>query len=783
MQNIVLQIGETNLLPSPVDSSISFHIFREYLQSRQTCENTLKAHLNQTILDKLAAYPELNAPVALSEIHKYQEILELIYAATSPLTSDEKDSLWAVGVPLSHQIFYGTDSFYHLLSGIRTCEIKTFLYNKSTKELKQNFLWYIYTFLLKKFYHFAPITIDKSIYEHPHPQTGLTSYYQLNLDNRFVQVQVKGTLPDLKYESLDTSIRNEDALDILLQHLPLHLFHFEGFTIVTLTEITDQMVLSNLRNTSLNQDVVPTDEYFRQVTQNLKNLTGNAKVDFGLLPFFKINNKIDLDPDCSTHSVLLKAGREFGVAEDTYISLARQYSQHPKLASFSDFNPQKQEKHYFLQILERAGIQFYAVLPAFYNKELVGVIEIATQEQDLALEPIIARLETALPLLSQLLQNIITDFNKRIETIIKEKFTSLQPAVEWKFNEVAWHYLKNNCQTKLKPELEPINFEQVYPVYGAIDIRNSTLERNQALIADVRYHLSVLIQTLSAVKEHLTLSITDELIFISNKWMHKLENPITAEDEVKITSFLEKDVVTYLQLLAKNYPGSASYTQPYFDLMQQHQGVFSDNRQHLETSIRLLNKAILNYLDYFREELQTSYPCYFETFRTDGVEYDIYLGQSIAPDKPFDMWYLKNLRLWQLNAMAAIAKLTKSLLFQMPKPIQTTQLIFVHAQPISISFRTDERRFDVEGAYNIQYEVIKKRIDKVHLKHSTERLTQPDKIAIVYYNTREAEEYEEYIQYLQDKGILNKDLEYLDLEELQGVSGLKALRVGVNYDD
>jgi hypothetical protein len=52
-------------------------------------------------------------------------------------------------------------------------------------------------------------------------------------------------------------------------------------------------------------------------------------------------------------------------------------------------------------------------------------------------------------------------------------------------------------------------------------------------------------------------------------------------------------------------------------------------------------------------------------------------------------------------------------------------------------------------------------------------------IAIIYFNDREAEEYEGYIRYLQEKGVLGGQVEHLELEELQGVSGLRALRVGV----
>lgn len=115
----------------------------------------------------------------------------------------------------------------------------------------------------------------------------------------------------------------------------------------------------------------------------------------------------------------------------------------------------------------------------------------------------------------------------------------------------------------------------------------------------------------------------------------------------------------------------------------------------------------------------------------------------------------------------------------MQHPLQTTQLLYVNTGPIELTFRNDERRFDVEGSYNIRYEIIKKRIDKVCVLDTTQRLTQPQKIAIVYSNDQHAEEYIGYIQQLQQGQILLNDLELLQLENLQGVTGLKALRVGI----
>ena len=111
---------------------------------------------------------------------------------------------------------------------------------------------------------------------------------------------------------------------------------------------------------------------------------------------------------------------------------------------------------------------------------------------------------------------------------------------------------------------------------------------------------------------------------------------------------------------------------------------------------------------------------------------------------------------------------------------RVASLILVHSNPMAIKFRMDEKQFDVDGAYNIRYEIIKKRIDKANIKNSDERLTTPGKISIVYSQDKDAEEYLKYIKYLQSKNLLG-EVEQLVLEDLQGVSGLKALRVEVIY--
>src|SRR5262249_22792196 len=105
------------------------------------------------------------------------------------------------------------------------------------------------------------------------------------------------------------------------------------------------------------------------------------------------------------------------------------------------------------------------------------------------------------------------------------------------------------------------------------------------------------------------------------------------------------------------------------------------------------------------------------------------------------------------------------------------------ATAISNMLRFYEKRFDVDGAYDIRYEIVKKRIDKAVVEGTTDRVTQPGQVVIVYSQNAEAQEYRGYIEYLESLGYLTGEVENLDLAELQGVQGLRALRVAVDLEN
>jgi hypothetical protein len=110
----------------------------------------------------------------------------------------------------------------------------------------------------------------------------------------------------------------------------------------------------------------------------------------------------------------------------------------------------------------------------------------------------------------------------------------------------------------------------------------------------------------------------------------------------------------------------------------------------------------------------------------------MYIGQSIAKDEIFDDIFLKNIRLWQLQVLCEMENEFKNIQKELDTPIELASLILVYNTPISVHFRMDEKQFDVEGAYNARYEIIKKRVDKAYIKGTTERITRPGSLVIVY---------------------------------------------------
>ncbi len=739
-----------------------------------------KKQLYQAVLNKLEEINNIDAAIPLEEVHKYTDLLELIYTSITGVTVEDNEILWAMCLPALPVIFYGTDALIDIMVNKQDNNVHEHVL-KESDDTQEDHLNIFYSIVLQRFYGFT--FSSKLTLQHyfTNPATGLLESYKVNIDDRFFEVIPKGPLPNISLSKLERYVRVKKHTAYLLKRIPPELFHIKGFGVINLSDVTEQYVIDRIKTSIIETAVKPKDQCVNGVKHALHTLAGSNKIDFGFIPLALINEKPLLDFGSLSNSVILNYA-VLAVPPAKMNQLVNDYIKDPKPLFIKDIHRYPNAKNRWIEILRKSGCDSFALVPLMYHDRFVGIMEVSSKEKSVLDEMLLLKLDVALPYVAQLIKTTVDDFYYKIDAVVGEKFTALQPAVKWKFNEAAYRYMQNKIIQPAEPEMETVSFKSVYPLYGAIDIRNSSTERNNAAREDLTYCLSLLAETFAALKSNSGLSLLDEIIFKTNKWKTGLSKSLSTTEEFRLNQFIEQEAIPTLKHLQKVYPEAGALANTFFESLNAQTGAAHANRRNLESSMQLINASINDYFERAKKTIQAAYPCYFEKIRTDGIEYDIYIGQSIAPAKPFDTIYLKNLRLWQLKSMAEIYKLVQALHSKMSRPLNITQLIFINANTIDISFRNDEKRFDVEGGYNIRYQVIKKRIDKVHLKDSTERLTQPGKIAMVYYNQTEAEEYESYIHYLQEENILLNDLEYLELEQLQGIAGLKALRVSLNID-
>ncbi|MEQ9229113.1 MAG: GAF domain-containing protein, partial [Cyclobacteriaceae bacterium] len=341
-----------------------------------------------------------------------------------------------------------------------------------------------------------------------------------------------------------------------------------------------------------------------------------------------------------------------------------------------------------------------------------------------------------------------------------------------RFEEEADKFMQRQMRNE-QPVFSDIVFKNVYPLYGQLDIKGSSEKRNKAVKADLTKQLTEVSKVLAVASEHTKMVIYEQLSFRVESYRKDLKSELLSGSEHRIINFLETEIHPVFLDLSKQSVELKKSTEAYLELLHQDMHSVYEQRKKYDHSVNIINQTLASFLDEKQVEAQQMFPHYFERYKTDGVEYNIYVGQSISKNMEFTSIYLQNLQLWQLLVTCEMEKKFAEVKDALDTDIEIASLILVYNTPLAVHFRMDEKRFDVEGAYNARYEIVKKRIDKAHVKNTSERITSPGKIAIIYSSEQDAITYGRYLSFLESKGYLKKgSRETLEVENLQGISGL-----------
>ncbi|QIX62625.1 GAF domain-containing protein [Hymenobacter lutimineralis] len=760
----------------PFKTSLSFEPLIRYWESRQQDANQGTAMLAKAIMTQVeqAAWSRGNI-TDLRDLECGCDLTETLMLAVFPPASFDTD-ISGVTPPFTRYSFYQTPRFAEVLLNANHSVKQPLNVDAATMEIYMARMAYM--LILDKVYGVKLPLNSTIIFTVPDYSIGLYRHYGVEFNSTFVEVQVVDTAPELTSEQIEYLSHNLHRLDVWKEVLPPEHFELSGFNIIHLVDVTDQEILSELKYDLLERDVLQASDRLEQIQEKLRVLFGRPFLQLGIAAYDEKKRAfVDFGRKIN-HSFITK---QLAKQQEASAGFRQLYArllidrQPLVLENVETADLPEDLRQQILALGIRSAI--LALLP--YGDDTVGLLELGSPQVGDLDEFCLEKVNQFVPLFAVAVKRNAEEIQTRVQAIVKEKFTAIHPTMEWRFTDAALNLLSQLEDGNKNAEMEDIVFHEVYPLHGSSDIRGSSTARNEAIQGDLIEHLTLANKALKKASELQALPILDELKFYVNKNLRRLRQGLVTGDEVTILDSLRTQVEPLFEYLAQNTPELRPVIGEYWNNIDPELGILYKRRKAFEQSVTMLNDMVSDYLDEEEQKAQQMFPHYFQRFKTDGVEFNIYVGASLVENKPFDLIFLKNLRLWQLLAMVEITRRTAALKKQLPLPLETTQLVLVHGQPLSIRFRQDERQFDVDGAYNIRYEIIKKRIDKATVQGTGERLTQPGLLALVYSQAREATEYMEYIDYLQDRNLLEPEVEELELEELQGVKGLLALRVKV----
>lgn len=760
----------------PFEIQISFHkVVEQYKKQLEHEESEVARNYIKSILEHVKSFPALTEGVKnFDELKKYKEPVRVLLDDLFPsvLTNNE---IKAASIPFQNFLFNRSKRLKKIMEAtpenfeleIRNLDNKTIYVQECINILND--------------YYGYDIDYSRPLYFDIPDEQGIIRRYRIALNGDFIDIFPKDKAKEITDDDVDELLQNVENIDLWKEKFPPQSWVFKGFTIVNLTDVTMDDAISELKTALLFEKSSEEDELLKleEIFRSIYKIP-DLRVGFTVYnPQDEMFEKMEYK-DANSYILndeLVSECRE-GVCEEGFNNIFKDYSFF-SIANVEEY-AKKTKNNILSRRLKESDVKSCILAPVVKNNRLLGVLELVAKKKNQLNSINTIKLDEILPYIATAVDRNRSDFENRVKAVIQSECTSIHPSVLWVFEKEAKKYIRDYDEDGLA-SFKDIVFKDIYPLYGQIDVVASSDARNDAIQKDLLHQLQEIQSIIDKAYKLEELPIYEQVKFRISDFMEDLESSLNASSEQKVFNLLQKEVNPIMSHLRKQSSELKDLVEEYQNKLNPETGIIYNHRKDYDKTVQQINRTMSRFLDRKQIDAQKIYPHYFERYKTDGVDHNIYIGASMVKDRPFNKVYLYNLRLWQLSTMCEMENRFYQLQQTTPIKLDAASLILVYNSTMSIRYRMDEKKFDVDGTYNARYEIIKKRIDKSFIKGTEERVTQKGKIAIVYSQRADEKEYLRYIKYLQTKNYVGAEVELLDLEDVQGVVGLKAIRVEVLY--
>ena len=762
-------------LPLTLKSFVSLEPLTVFWEKHLVPKCPQMGSMYSDISEKISQRPELQGAIKdISILNEHYDVIKpLMTAIFSPASFE--DEIAGTLTPCTFEPFYVTPKFQQLfVDGNRFLESIRDDHEFATTDR----LLKVYMLILERIYGIDCLGMDKTnVRRIPDEHTGMDRYYRVTPDFRFVRITPVDPPRDLSDEDREIISEHITDPDVISRYIDIENFEFSGFTIVRAMDVTESEIVSSLERDLIDQHAIFSSEGIKHLESRLQVLFRRPDMAVGI-GAIRGDQVMMIKNDCHSNINCLFANSKHIGLKDVEGTIWMRAAKQPDVMRISDLK----EKPDLLPVEEQAvsaGLRSILLSPLTYQGEVIGLMEVFTRNPNDFGPLDTLLLKKVVPIFSVALKRGLDEMNKAVQSIIKEKCTAVHPSVEWRFEEAAIRHMERRRHGEAS-EMESIVFKDVIPFFGQSDIRGSSKARNKGIQQDLTTQMSLALKVMDAGIVERPWPMLKEFRHRIGSWIDHISKGVDSGDENAVATFLNHEVAPSYDDLMELGPEVRHHIETYRNAVDPVSGMIYDKQKEYEQSVSKLNEVLSGYLATEDEITQQTFPHYFEKRQTDGVDYMMYVGSAMMQNRTLTPFHIQNLTLWQLELACGLGWHTEELKSKLSIPLDTCHLILVNQAPISIRFRFDEKRFDVDGAYDIRNEIIKSRLDKAVVKGSGERLTQPGRIAVVYTHPEEGKKIRQHVDFLVSQGKLNRDLEALDIDDMPEVRGLKALRIGIN---
>jgi hypothetical protein len=763
-------------IESPLELKVSFNKLLQHYETLVGNNDEFNSIKAKRILDAAEAFPELREGFSdLSVLQeRKQEIGVILQDFFSPVLT--KNEIKTVSVPFHNVIFNSSERFKNI---IKTAGDD---FNLDIKNMPKDDTYIIACTIILNFCYGYNLNFKRPFYYEIPDVNGILHYYKILYNADFIEIIPTNSAPKITQADYDELLDNFENIELWKKKFPPNSYIFKGFVISNIFDVTDDQSISNIKSNLIGDKKSKDDSFMQGFHEVFRSLLGIKDIKVGFSIYNQEENTFERIYGVDMNSFLLNNLDSASCADSLCSWSYNRLLNENKYFSVSDVDKMfkmANGRAPHITTLHKQGIKSAIFAPIANEKGLMGIIEIVSNEPQVLNSINANKLIDVMPFIVSAIERSKNEEENLIEAIIQKECTSIHPSVHWRFEKEAKNFIKSELHGE-KAIFKKIAFENIYPLYGQIDIKGSSEARNNATRLDLSLQLNAVKSIFEKAIDIESLPIYEQFIYQINEYLDGLNTHFQVDSEQQISGFFKEEIEPAI----KHIYTIDDLKEPingYFDSIDEKVNVLYNHRKEYDDTIAMINKEMASLLDKKQIEAQAMYPHYFERFKTDGVEHNMYIGESITKKDSFNPIYLYNLRLWQLQVMCEMENAYYQMQSDFPVALDVASMILVFNQPLSISFRMDEKQFDVDGTYNARYEIVKKRVDKAYIKGTKKRITDKGKITIVYSQKQDEREYLRYIKFLQSKHYLDTDVEIVELEDLQAVTGLKAIRVSVLY--